>query len=67
MMTALAWAPEGDERDGVAGRDSAADGLHIAAIQEVDHGFPAITGMVVEQTLELRRARRRSGVRRGCN
>jgi hypothetical protein len=54
-VIALPWAPEGDEGDGVAGRDSAADGLHAASIQAVDDGFPAIAGVVVEQTLEVRR------------
>src|SRR5579863_37603 len=55
-VIALTWATEGDEGDGVAGLHSAADGLHGAPIQEVDDGFPAIAGVVVEQTLELRRA-----------
>jgi hypothetical protein len=47
-MFPLPWAPEGDEGDGVAGRDCAADGLHGASTQEVGHGFPAIAGVVVE-------------------
>ena len=52
----LSWATKGDEVDGVAGRDSAADGLHAASIHEVDDGFPAIAGIIVEQTFKLRRA-----------
>ena len=53
---ASVWAPEGDEADGVAGRDTAADGLHGAAIQEVGDGLPAVAAVVIEQALELRRA-----------
>ena len=55
MLPLLPWAPEGDEGDCVAGRDDAADGLHAASAHEVDDGFPAIAGIIIEHTLELRR------------
>ena len=49
----LAWSPEGDKGDRIAGGDPAADGLHVSPIQEVGDGFPALASVVVEQAFEV--------------